>query len=105
MAEYIDKKKAVQEIYDRIGFNKKVGIGTSAQTLIYVNGMAEALYIVDNVIAEDVAPIKHGCWEYEDVDIVCSVCGGDGVLPWNKIKQHKFPYCPHCGAKMDGDAE
>ncbi len=50
-----------------------------------------------------VAPIKHGKWEYEDVDIVCSVCKGDGVMPWNKSTQHKFPYCPHCGAKMDGE--
>lgn len=44
----------------------------------------------------------HGYWKYEDVDIICSVCHGDGVMPWNKSTQHKFPYCPHCGAKMDG---
>ena len=51
--------------------------------------------------AADVAPVVHGRWvptkapfmnECED----CSVCG------YRTVWGHRYNYCPHCGAKMDG---
>ena len=56
----------------------------------------------------DVVEVKHGYWEfkpsghYSHVGSFCSVCGkksGIGGIRENQLK----PYCPNCGAKMDGE--
>lgn len=39
-----------------------------------------------------------GGWYEEDDSLVCSACGER-----QGIYDIKFPYCPHCGAKMEGD--
>lgn len=55
--------------------------------------------------AADVAPVVHGQWASEAkggvYGPVCSVCGYyiPGIRAWNA------PYCPKCGARMDGAAE
>lgn len=51
--------------------------------------------------AADVAPVVHGRWELKGIDDayepVCSACGYiPGIRFWNA------PYCPKCGARMDG---
>lgn len=64
--------------------------------------------------AADVAPVRHGQWDgegdgYADGEIVidvwyCSKCGyciDDGTDDPNILPN----YCPHCGAKMDGDTD
>ena len=47
-------------------------------------------------------PVKHGHWIFVG-DMVsyiqCSTCGDD--ICWVNTKRPK--YCPHCGAKMDGE--
>lgn len=43
----------------------------------------------------DVAEVKHGEWVDRDGKTWCSLCDASN-------KQYKPPYCPHCGAKMDG---
>ena len=49
-------------------------------------------------------PVKHGHWVFVN-DMVsyikCSECGDD--ICWVNTKRPK--YCPHCGARMDGEAE
>jgi rubrerythrin len=55
----------------------------------------------------DAAEVVHGRWIHQEEDIrgisdhqyVCSACGH---LYWN-ARIPNFKYCPHCGAKMDGD--
>lgn len=47
--------------------------------------------------AVDAAPVVHGRWG-ESAE--CSVCG---FQPWYEHDIHTLTYCPHCGAKMDGD--
>lgn len=47
-------------------------------------------------------PVKHGHWKFaKDVYISCSVCDAT-ILLFNAENPH---YCPHCGAKMDGDKD
>ena len=58
----------------------------------------------------DVAPVEHGRWiegEYGDPDrtLTCSRCGFENdSVDYNapKFTSRKYPYCPDCGAKMDG---
>ena len=46
--------------------------------------------------AADVAPVIRGCWtRYSTTMMSCSVCG-------RHTARHKFKYCPHCGARMNG---
>lgn len=57
--------------------------------------------------AVDAAPVVHGRWEirndgtYGRARAYCTACGkhsGIGGIRSNQLK----PYCPNCGAKMDG---
>lgn len=55
--------------------------------------------------AADVVPVRHGRWVYgEDVDIECSHCGWD-ALTEGDYRQVRSNFCPHCGAKMDGEPD
>lgn len=49
-------------------------------------------------------PVRHGRWSLaEDGDgVVCSCCGKD--LCNLVYETDDFNYCPHCGARMDGDS-
>ena len=62
---------------------------------------------IENAPAVDAAPVVHGRWEfkyegtYRKRRSYCSVCGrrsGIGGI----IENQKKPYCPNCGAKMEG---
>ena len=53
---------------------------------------------INKIPTADVAEVKHGEWEDRDGKTWCSLCGQSN-------KQYKPPYCPHCGAIMDGGAE
>lgn len=54
------------------------------------------------------AKIKHGRWIDDRTNIVCSECGAeysDEIVFMNRDFEHNdLPYCPNCGARMDGDA-
>lgn len=63
-------------------------------------------YLVKNFHTIDMGPRKDGRWEqcFEDwrqqfEGDMCSVCG---FKVFGGVS--KFNYCPHCGAKMDGEA-
>lgn len=54
----------------------------------------------------DVEPVRHGKWEQVDEQphfrkhfhrMCCSECRHEGYK--------SYPYCPHCGAKMDGEEQ
>lgn len=73
---------------------------------------SDALFIIDNVEAADVAPVVHGKWVYNknatDWGIggyVCSECQNkNNNLPCNRVKSVRMfsgaKYCPECGALM-----
>lgn len=67
---------------------------------------------IKHMPAADVAEVKHGYWfisEYEYLN--CSECGESyftGADSTAEAKQllaegNYYPYCPHCGAKMDAE--
>ena len=58
----------------------------------------------------DVTPVRHGHWYNRGGRFRCSVCDNKAFLKdiggtggWShEYEQQKSPYCPHCGALMDG---
>ena len=69
---------------------------------------------INQIPAADVAPVRHGKWEYDPNGMdwglgawVCSVCGckNDNLGMSERINPYLFSgsnFCPNCGAKMDG---
>jgi hypothetical protein len=52
--------------------------------------------------AEDVMEVVHGRWKLHDNgNGTCSVCNYISVHVWDF--DNSLSFCPHCGAKMDGD--
>lgn len=67
--------------------------------------------IIENAIKNaptvDAVPVVHGRWErFEtiigNIGVLCSICGWKDYHH-GRFKRNLFPYCPNCGAKMDGD--
>ena len=72
---------------------------------------AVAVEDIQNIPAADVMPVRHGHWYNRGGRFRCSVCDNEALLKdiggtggWShKYEQQKSPYCPNCGAKMDGN--
>lgn len=58
--------------------------------------------------AADVVEVRHGEWidkptgAYGRMQSWCSACGKHSGIGGIESNRHK-PYCPNCGAKMDGE--
>ena len=80
MAEYIDREKA--------------------KSLLHIEYAYAAEQLLDEIPAADVASVVHGVWvRVHKIDPIsgyrCSKC--------RRIVGFELtPYCPNCGAKMDG---
>lgn len=88
MAEYIGRDAAIE-----------------AAKHAWAKGLEPSQYI-EILPAADVAPVVHGRWEMRPTGMAtdtgpeykayCTVCNEPN-------KQYQPPFCPHCGAKMDGE--
>lgn len=100
MADYIDREAA------KVFFmNMDAGRRCPCSTLLTPEEFTEYL---DEIPTADVALVVHGRWEMRPTGMAtdtgpeykayCTVCNEPN-------KQYQPPYCPHCGAKMDGGKE
>ena len=86
MAEYIPREALVHRLKDPYLFN-----------------ITQRIFdIISEIPAADVAPVVHGRWgtgrfnlETGNYEEQCTRCR-------NFSKEYGNPYCPNCGAKMDG---
>ena len=101
MAEYISREAAINAI-------KSLESSMPAKDNYakgYDAALGRALIAVREVPpAADVQPVKHGEWRKKFLSdtICCSEC----KVTWSssfKDMLNGFNYCPHCGARMDGD--
>ena len=74
----------------------------------YAKGFQAALLAIMSIPAADVVPVRHGHWvsEYDCGYITphCSECGETALTKEETSYDYVYSsYCPHCGAKMDGD--
>lgn len=67
---------------------------------------SDALFIIDNIEAADVAPVVHGRWAMHSDrpdTLICSIC--DHAFDVWKHDIDRMHYCPNCGSKMDAEKE
>lgn len=86
MAEYIDRERLKQSIHSSDLTNRE---------------KTALLLCVSSVPAADVEPVRHGRWEIYlgGNEIMCSSCKSTFFTENGNGSR----YCPHCGAKMDGE--
>lgn len=102
MAEYIKRESAIAYIREQSEECQKAFEDLGGESGIYAdayNDLAEDFY---SIPAADVAPVVHGWW---NADETCSVCKEKSTEGLDAVKwDYWLPdYCPHCGAKMDGE--
>ena len=89
-----------------VGIGLMIGIGTSSIIAIYMGKGENNRKALQMTPTADVQEVRHGKWISNDLGgykwaYYCSECGWVDGYPFND--RHK--YCPHCGAKMDGERE
>ena len=96
MDDFISREatiKRIKEVYC-VGCNSYHGVRCRAC------GTGDAINVIEDAPAADVAPVVHGRW----VDGKCSNCGVD--IPTDDAHDAIFEtecrFCYYCGAKMDG---
>lgn len=98
MDEFISREatiKRIKEVYC-VGCNSYHGVRCRSC------GTGDAIDMIEDIPAADVAPVVHGRWEPGNP--ICPVCGGDKFkdLDADIWCDWQPDYCPNCGAKMDG---
>lgn len=82
--------KRIKEVYC-VGCNSYNGVRCRAC------GTGDAIDIIEDAPAADVAPVVHGRWVFGgDCCVICSECNEE------ESNNNHRNYCPNCGAKMDG---
>lgn len=100
MAEYIEREKTV-ELLRSLGnreYRKEKGT---------IQDAIKMISYPEYTPTADVAPVVHGRWEQDaDGDWYCSNCDEVvAICESGRERTYRKPYCPNCGAKMDGGAD
>ena len=83
MSRYVDKDKLGMRKINRYIFVNKD----------YADGWNAAIDVIRKAPSADVVEVKHGYWKGMRY---CSICEAFSL-------SSGADYCPHCGAKMDGE--
>lgn len=100
MSRYIDAGALLAELEEEIDF--KTTMYTEEQNMYFSMGLKCAVRDVKSQPTADVVEVRHGEYHYRRfTDGVyyqkqCSIC-----REWTY--EYDENYCPHCGAKMDGE--
>lgn len=107
MAEYIEREALITKF-------KKMDLGEQG---LVERLFADGVYAVIAAFpAADVAPVLHGRWinikrfnDGERIIATCSYCKDRGDVRTIRTElglwELDSPYCPNCGAKMDGGTQ
>jgi hypothetical protein len=104
MAEYINREELLKDIDDSVRFSTRNGVSAE------LRGAHKIVDCIRSAPACDVVEVVHGEWVYkkEKDGCFCSVCDIEALIDPNFIgrdfaMEELSDYCPHCGAKMDGE--
>lgn len=89
--EYIDRDAVIEQIRVIYCGNCNSYNGVRCRACEFDDAMS----LVEDAPVADVVEVVHAHWIDRDGKTWCSNCDASN-------KQYKPPYCPHCGARMDG---
>lgn len=92
MARYIEAVNAAEIISDKLGI-----------------ALSELVDVMATVPTADVQEVKRGYWKFNQhskvvASFICSECQAGFYNFGNSKILSPTPYCPNCGARMDGVA-
>lgn len=107
MADYIDRHTIIESIHSAIypffcGAEDGDELSEDEELALSVN--KAVCTAIKALPSADVQPVRHGHWiEVDDDRIsgICSECGWEAHLYEDDVVG--MPYCPNCGARMDGE--
>ncbi len=114
MSKYIDADRLIRRLENRTykavpNFIKMVEEQEAADVQEVVKEWCNERNCI--IVAREDFPrleVRYGRWEHDGYDfphgndwVHCSVCGKRGI----NVPADLTPYCPNCGAKMDGEEE
>ena len=106
MARYIDADKLIDTL-KAIQQEHSPNLTKATNEAIDL-GLSLSMRKVREQPTADVVEVKHGKWVDKfnrnriATQSFCSVCGNHSGIGGIESNRHK-PYCPNCGAKMDGE--
>ena len=123
MAEYIERETVHRLVRSLNRYIWKNPDKSKYRTTVDVD---DVQFGIDKIPAADVVEVRHGEWiedGYNDIPCVCSCCGAEAQYTstfeetfdydweenlcstgYEEIREYiRTPFCPNCGAKMDGD--
>ena len=100
MAEYITKEAAI-EVFEWGDADVIEAYGDGCDFGFSRGAIKSA---INSIPAADVAPVVYGRWEQDaDGDWYCTNCDEVvAICESGRERTYRKPYCPNCGAKMDG---
>ena len=99
MAEYIERAAAIRMLR---------GSAVAKYPLSFSSGIFASADELEKLPAADVSQLRHGRWiepqrlYYGAKQYECSLCWAEEFWDKHGITE-KYPCCPNCGAKMEGD--
>lgn len=106
MDEFISREAAIAYIREQSEECQKAFEELGGESGIYAdayNDLAEDFY---SIPAADVAPVVHARWvKDEEGEWSCTNCLETvAICDSGRERTYRKPYCPNCGAKMDGES-
>lgn len=97
--EYIRKQDAIDAIHCDIKITGRENAETVCKTIeSFTDG-------IKSLEPADVAPVVHSRWIKTADGAECEKCGREAVYQIIDDHWQYEPFCPHCGAIMDGHRE
>ena len=93
MNKYITKLQALQ------AFEKAERLSAEFGRLNFFGHFSFELAVIPTA---DVAPVVNGEWIWTEDTLICSNCDRPAPTEGEYV-QVETPYCPQCGARMDGE--
>lgn len=127
MSDYIDRDLLLAEIEELKKSPWYNDCGENYERIIRSDAIGTVVDLcVKSAPTADVVEVRYGKWvedEYYDIPCVCSCCGAEAQYTstfeetfdydweenlcstgYEEIREYiRTPFCPNCGAKMDGD--